>query len=216
MKSLQLFTTNDTRESGNADCNMASLFGHVAASTAIGCAFFPKQVRPATLLLAGFCAFAPDLDVLAFRFGIPYGSEWGHRGWTHSLVFGVVFGGLMAWFFRGLTTQSPLTASDANGQTNLSRQTTSAFMAWCVLSTISHPLLDMLTNGGRGCALWWPFSAERIFFPFRPVEVSPMSVSGFISEWGLTVLASEAVWIGLPSLGLVLISKLFRKSGLAS
>ena len=192
--------------------NMASLFGHIAASSAIGCAFFPKQVYPATLLLAGFCAFAPDLDVLAFRFDVPYGSEWGHLGWTHSLVFGMVFGGLMAWLSRGLTTRSRLTVSSENGQTTWSRQT---IFAWLILSTISHPLLDMLTNGGRGCALWWPFSSERIFFPFRPVEVSPMSVSGFISEWGLTVLASEAVWIGLPALGLVLVSKLFRKSGLA-
>jgi hypothetical protein len=56
---------------------MASLFGHIAVSTAIGYAFFPKQVRPLTLVVAGFCAFAPDLDVLAFRFGIPYESEWG-------------------------------------------------------------------------------------------------------------------------------------------
>jgi len=37
---------------------MASIFGHVAASAALGYAFFPKQVRPATLLLTGFCAFA--------------------------------------------------------------------------------------------------------------------------------------------------------------
>ena len=169
---------------------MASIFGHVAASTAIGYAFFPKQVRPATLLLAGFCAFAPDLDVLAFRFGIPYGSGWGHLGWTHSLVFGAVFGGLAAWLFRNQTAQS--------------RQT---IFAWLILSTISHPLLDMLTNGGRGCALWWPFSTERIFFPFRPIQVSPMSVGDFISEWGLTVLASEVVWIGLPCVLLVIFSK---------
>lgn len=174
---------------------MASIFGHIAASTAVGYAFFPKQVRPATLLLAGFCAFAPDLDVLAFRFGIPYGSEWGHRGWTHSLVFGVVFGSLMAWFYQNQTA--------AVNRRNI--------FLWLAVSAISHPLLDMLTNGGRGCALWWPFSAERIFFPFRPIQVSPMSASDFISEWGLTVLASEAVWIGLPAGAIVLIARWIRK-----
>jgi len=173
---------------------MASIFGHVAASTALGYSFFPKQVRPATLFLAGFCAFAPDLDVLGFRFGIPYGSEWGHRGWTHSLVFAIFFGVVVAWLFRGFRGQ------------------TTALTAWLILSTISHPLLDMMTNGGRGCALWWPFSTERLFFPFRPIQVSPMSVSDFIGGWGLTVLVSEFVWIGLPCLGLVLISKLFRKN----
>ena len=178
---------------------MASLFGHIAASTALGCAFFPKQVRPATLLLAGFCAFAPDLDVLGFRFGIPYSSEWGHRGWTHSIFFATLFGGLAAWIFTRFDNQGGSTR-----QAGL-------LAVWCALSTIFHPLLDMLTNGGRGCALWWPFSKERIFFPFRPIQVSPMSVSGFISEWGLTVLASETVWIGLPALGLVGVMRLMRQ-----
>lgn len=172
---------------------MASIFGHVAASAALGYSVFPKQVRTATILLTGFCAFAPDLDVLGFRFGIPYESEWGHRGWTHSLVFALVFGSLMAWiFFRG-------------------KEDFRKILLWCVLSTLSHPVLDMFTNGGRGCAFWWPFSLERIFFPFRPIQVSPMSVSGFISEWGLIVLASEAVWIGLPALAVVLIARWVRR-----
>ncbi len=179
---------------------MASIFGHVAASTALGYAFFPKQTRPATLLLAGFCAFAPDLDVLAFRFGIPYESQWGHRGWTHSLVFALLLGGLMTWLFRMGKTPEKAFPGGANFR----------ILVWLVFSTLSHPLLDMLTDGGRGCALWWPFSTERIFFPFRPVAVSPMSISGFISEWGLTVLASEFVWIGLPALALVGLARLVR------
>lgn len=174
---------------------MASVFGHIAASTALGYAFFPKQVRTATMIVAGFCAFAPDLDVLAFRYGISYDSEWGHRGWTHSIVFAMVFGGLMGWLFSRLATESRRD-----------------MMLWLILSTLSHPLLDMLTDGGRGCALWWPFSTERIFFPYRPIEVSPMSVSSFISEWGLTVLVSEFVWIGLPALGLVLVAQAIRGS----
>ena len=37
-----------------------------------------------------------------------------------------------------------------------------------------------------------------------------MSISGFISEWGLTVLASEFVWIGLPALALVGLARLVR------
>jgi inner membrane protein len=176
---------------------MASIFGHVAASAAIGYAFFPKQVRTATLLMAGFCAFAPDLDVLGFCFGISYDSEWGHRGWTHSFVFSTLFGLLVGWFFSLF------------GQNTSSRRAI-GLMAWFVVSTISHPLLDMLTNGGRGCALWWPFSTERIFFPFRPIQVSPMSVSSFISEWGLEVLASEALWIGLPAFVLVGMARLVR------
>ena len=173
---------------------MASIFGHVAASTAIGYAFFPRQIRPLTLLAAGFCAFAPDLDVLAFRFGIAYESQWGHRGWTHSAVFALVFGMLAGW-----------------AMSSKDRKQTGWLMLWLMLSTLSHPLLDMLTNGGRGCALWWPFSLQRLFFPWRPVQVSPVSVSDFISEWGLAVLASEFLWIGLPALALVLLAYTFRR-----
>jgi len=171
---------------------MASIFGHVAASTALGYSFFPKQIRRTTLLLAGFCAFAPDIDVLAFRYGIPYESQWGHRGWTHSIVFAIVFGALMYLLLKLLSPKNTV-----NYKAGI----------WLILSTLSHPLLDMMTNGGRGCALWWPFSTERIFFPFRPILVSPMSIGGFIGEWGMRVLMSELFWIGVPAVVMVLVCR---------
>lgn len=175
---------------------MASIFGHIAASTALGYGFFPKETRRTTLLLAGCCAFVPDLDVLAFQFGIPYASQWGHRGWTHSVCFALGFGILVTLIYRYF---------------NRSKQSvtvqTGVFM---VLSTLSHPLLDMLTNGGRGCALWWPFSLERIFFPYRPIQVSPMGISVFFSQWGLEVIISECFWIGGPALLLVVLAKAIR------
>lgn len=169
---------------------MASIFGHVAASSALGYSFFQQQTRTATLLMAGFCAFAPDLDVLAFRFGIPYGSQWGHRGWTHSVVFALIFGALMTLLLKAVSPKGSVSYKTG---------------IWLIISTLSHPLLDMMTNGGRGCALWWPFSTERLFFPVRPIQVSPMGVRGFISEWGLRVLMSEMIWIGIPALSMVLI-----------
>lgn len=174
---------------------MASIFGHVAASAAIGQAGFKEVARPATFFIAGCLAALPDLDVLAFRFGIPYSSEWGHRGWTHSLVFTIGIGFLTGLIFNVLQKGSSLKHS--------------VFICcWFVLSAVSHPLLDMLTDGGRGCALWWPFSAERLFFPWRPIVVSPLGAGAFFSEWGLKVLVSELVWIGLPGLLLVLATRI--------
>lgn len=32
----------------------------------------------------------PDADVLSFKFGVAYGNVFGHRGFTHSLVFAFV------------------------------------------------------------------------------------------------------------------------------
>ena len=171
---------------------MASVFGHFVAGVALGAAFFPGQFRPGPAVIAGLCACAPDLDVLAFRFGVPYGSPWGHRGWTHSLLFAAAFGPLVAALFhRAPGSFLPLAL-------------------WLFLATLSHPLLDMLTNGGRGVALWWPFDARRIFFPWQPIQVSPLGVAAFFSRWGVEVLLSELKWIGLPAAALVTLARLLR------
>jgi inner membrane protein len=167
---------------------MASVFGHLAFSAALGKSVFPAQTSAGTLLLTGFCAFMPDLDVLAFHVGIPYESQWGHRGFTHSIVFTLAAGAFFALLYSGIRRgQWP-------GR---------GLLLWCMLSALSHPLLDMLTNGGRGCALFWPFSEARHFFPFRPILVSPLGAAHFFSEWGLRVLLSELFWIGIPCLGMM-------------
>lgn len=62
----------------------------------------------------------------------------------------------------------------------------------------SHGLLDTLTNGGLGAALFWPFDNARHFAPFTPIAVSPIGIANFISERGLRVLISEAIWIWTP------------------
>ncbi|MBK8967453.1 MAG: metal-dependent hydrolase [Saprospiraceae bacterium] len=171
---------------------MASVFGHILVSSTIGVTGFSREASFKALLLAGICAAIPDADVLAFRFGIPYTSIWGHRGWTHSLTFALVFGTAVAGLFYGKTRDWWKMA------------------LWFVLATASHPLLDMLTTGGRGCALWWPFSDERLFFPVRVIQVSPLGARAFFSEWGLSVLYSEAFWIGLPCLVLLALRRLLR------
>ncbi len=172
---------------------MPSLFGHTLASSALGYALFPKQTHCKSLLLAAACAIVPDADVIAFSFGIPYESIWGHRGWTHSLAFALGWGLLVGW----------LTYRTLPGWKRMA--------LWFVLATASHPLLDMLTTGGLGCALWWPFSEERLFFPWQVIRVSPLEVEAFFSKWGARVLLSEAFWIGLPSLGLVAFSRWLRR-----
>ncbi len=173
---------------------MASIFGHVAASSALGYSFFPNKTTWTALALAGFCAFAPDLDVLAFRFGIPYDSILGHRGWTHSFTFALLLGTLVAWLFY----------HPDKGWWKMA--------CWFVLACASHPLLDMLTTGGLGCALWWPISENRLFFPWRVILVSPLEVRSFVGKYGLRVLLSELVWVGLPGLILVWITGLIRRN----
>jgi inner membrane protein len=138
----------------------------------------------------------PDADVVGFAFGIKYGDMFGHRGFSHSIVFAILFGSVVAFLVhKYLQTKLKLTS----------------LIIYFSLVTFSHPLLDMLTDGGLGVALFAPFSSERYFFPRRPIEVSPIG-AGFFSSRGIEVIVSEMVWIWLPAvvflLSLIIVRKL--------
>jgi inner membrane protein len=61
---------------------------------------------------------------------------------------------------------------------------------------VSHGLLDAMTDGGLGVALLWPWTPQRIFFPWRPIPVAPIGLHLF-SLRGLYVLGWE-VLVFLP------------------
>jgi inner membrane protein len=138
--------------------------------------------------LTAFCAAsaaAPDLDVVGFLFRVPYGSPWGHRGASHSLVAAFL------WALLSMLLANRLQAP----------RRIVFILVW--ISTTSHTLLDACTNGGKGVALLWPLTNERFFFPFRPILVSPIGTR-FFSARAFDVLGSEICWVGLPSLMLAL------------
>jgi inner membrane protein len=120
----------------------------------------------------GALSLAPDVDVYAFRLGIPYEAPFGHRGATHSLAFAALLG-----------TSGWLVARAAR----LPLRRTALLVAAVVAS---HPLLDCLTDGGLGCALLWPFSDRRFFAPWTPLPVAPIG-RGFLSLEGLHVALTE-------------------------
>ncbi|CAL2103777.1 Inner membrane protein [Tenacibaculum sp. 190130A14a] len=164
---------------------MASIFGHALTAVAIGTSF-SKTIQDKKFWILGIvCAIIPDADVLGFQYGIPYESFWGHRGFSHSIVFSVLFGILITLLFysRVLFSKKGL-----------------LYILFFSLCTISHALLDALTNGGMGVALLAPFDNTRYFFPWRPIQVSPIGASRFFSEWGLRVIYSELLWIGIPAI----------------
>jgi inner membrane protein len=140
----------------------------------------------------------PDIDVISFAFGIRYEDMFGHRGFTHSFVFAALTG-LVA---TSLVQLGPGSRIADPGRIRL--------FLWFTAVTASHGVLDALTNGGRGIAFFAPFSNHRYFFPWRPIQVSPIGV-GFFSPRGLRVLASEAGWIWLPSAIIAASARLFRK-----
>lgn len=134
-------------------------------------AVLPRWAIPVT---AGLAAVAPDLDTYAmFLFDIPRGSILAHRGVFHSPFFLLLATGLLAAL---VARRSPKSA------------------AWLAVvwagCAITHPLLDMLTDGGSGVMLLFPFSDARLFFPWRPIHVSPLGILRFFSRAGY-ILKSE-------------------------
>ncbi len=161
---------------------MPSILSHPAVPLALGFAL-GARIIPVRLLIAGAVAsIVPDVDVVAFKLGIPYAHDFGHRGASHSITFAILLGALAC------TMAATLRAS---------RLATFLFVA---AGTLSHGLLDMLTTGGLGIALAWPFSDARLFFPVQVIQVSPIGIRRFLSEAGLRTIASELLWIWLPAL----------------
>jgi inner membrane protein len=177
---------------------MASLFAHALVGATVSVSM-PGEVRRARVaMLAAFAAAAPDLDVAAFLVGIPYTSPWGHRGFTHSLVFAAALGPTLAALVPA------------------ARASLAAYARWSAFFaavTASHPLLDMLTNGGKGVALFWPFTNERYFLPWRPIEVSPLWIGRFFGPDGWRVLTNEGLYIGLPCVAWLLVWWLRARRG---
>ena len=66
---------------------MASLISHAVAALGIGTIFARPQIPKRVWVIGAVCSILPDIDVIGFRFGIRYGDFWGHRGFTHSLLF---------------------------------------------------------------------------------------------------------------------------------
>jgi inner membrane protein len=159
---------------------MSTILSHAAVPIALSACFPDEALSPEFILLGIFCSMISDLDVIGFAFGVRYGDLWGHRGMTHSVFFAVCLGALLTLALPNEGRSWP------------------AFL-FLFLSTLSHPLIDALTDGGLGVALFAPFSKKRYFFARRPLAVPPIGIRPFFSAWGWYVLKSEIRWIWLPS-----------------
>jgi inner membrane protein len=169
---------------------MASVFSHAVAALGIGACFYHPRTPKRVWVVGALCSVLPDLDVIGFRFGISYADFWGHRGFTHSLLFAALLASLVVL----LAFQQPVP-----GHSRL------ALWTYFFLATASHGLLDAMTDGGLGVAFFSPFNNTRYFLPWTPIRVSPIGVSRFFSHRGLEVVQSELLWIWLPA-GLLIVS----------
>jgi inner membrane protein len=163
---------------------MTSLFTHVFAAAALAPVCAPRPGWRWTIPAGALAATIPDADVIGFRLGIRYGDFWGHRGFTHSLVFALM---LALIGVRLLRRRVPL---EPGGRAWLG--------IYLLLCAASHGVLDAMTNGGRGVGFFMPFENGRHFLPWTPVWVSPLGVENFFTAYGADVFVSELLWVWLP------------------
>src|SRR3954451_16260847 len=110
---------------------MPTVMTHALVGLGLGRLFTGRRMPPRFWLTAAILPMVADLDVLAFRFGIPYESVLGRRGITHSLLFALVASlAAAAMTYRPLGVPLP------------------DWWGFLFLVAASHGLLDAFTNGG--------------------------------------------------------------------
>jgi len=173
----------------------------ITHSVVAACAVHSFESKKETLkfwILSIACSSLPDLDVIGYRWlYIPSYEFFGHRGFFHSPSFAALLSILIVCIFYC--------------QEGLFSKAWWKYALYFFVLTASHGLLDALTNGGNGIALLSPLTNERYFFPWTPIEVSPLGIKGLLSQRGLTVLTSELLWIGVPSILAIILMRLKRK-----
>jgi inner membrane protein len=169
--------------------NVPTAFTHALVGSSLA-SFSPPAVGRGRLAIALVAvSVLPDFDVVAFRFGIPYEHPFGHRGFSHSLLFAALVAPLGAAIFH--------------------RSVTFASRQWLVLwglffsACALHGVLDAFTDAGLGIGFFVPFSEARYFAPWRPIITSPLGVRAFFYGRGAEILANEFFWIWLPTVALV-------------
>ena len=180
---------------------MASALSHAVAALSIGACFYQPRIPKRIWAIGAVCSVLPDLDAIGFRFGIRYGDFWGHRGFTHSLMFAALIAGavVILGFRRGVPGLSQ-------------------FYMWTYffLATASHGLLDAMTDGGLGVAFFAPFDNHRYFLPWTPIRVSPIGPRRFFTDRSFAVLQSELLWVWLPAGLLAASAWVVRRRGSAA
>lgn len=169
---------------------MPSILSHPAVALGLAPIFQRFRVPRAMLWLGAFCTIVPDFDVVGFAFGVGYADVFGHRGFTHSLLFAGILSAILVQVFL-------------HHRDDASKPACFAFLFLC---TASHGMFDALTNGGLGVAFFAPFDDTRYFSPWRPIQVSPIGVRRFFSRWGAGVILTEIIWMWIPALVIGLVA----------
>lgn len=158
---------------------MATLFAHAALPIAAGTA--PRRL----LLAAIFCSCWQDLDLVTFAFEMRPPEALAHRGAAHSLFAAA----LMAILVAAVVTRSLRAAP---------------FLFLC---GASHGLIDLVTAGEHGVALFWPLSDARITSSWKLLPAVQVGLDEYLSFWGILTIVDELLFVIMP---IAIVAAFFR------
>ncbi len=133
----------------------------IVLGAAVGEAVLGKKVGNKAMLYGAIAGTIPDLDVLASNFTDTVTALSIHRGFTHSIVFSVLFAPIMGWLV-----------------TRYEKYKVVKSWSWLFFwSFVTHPILDSYTTWGT--QLFWPFDLRLAFktiFVVDPLYTVPFLV----------------------------------------
>lgn len=138
------------------------------------------------------CACLPDLDVLGQLVDIREGALLGQRNFSHSILFAALLSlAVGAVFLRSLA---------------LGSRAWWRAVAFVFFAAASHGLLDAISVGDTGVALFAPFGG-RYFLPWRVLPACPISWADDAVRWTRLVAANEVLYVLLPASLCVLLAR---------
>ncbi|WOD43227.1 metal-dependent hydrolase [Hwangdonia lutea] len=136
-------------------------FTQIVLGAAVGEAVLGKKVSNKAILYGAIAGTIPDLDIFASHFTDTVTALSIHRGFTHSVVFAVLFAPLFGWMVSRYETYKN-------------------FKGWTWLffwGFLTHSILDAHTTWGT--QLFWPFDLRLAFktiFVIDPLYTLPFLV----------------------------------------
>ena len=135
----------------------------IVLGAAVGEAVLGKKVGNKAMLYGAIAGTIPDLDTFASAFTDTITAIEIHRGFTHSIVFSILFAPIFGWLISRIEKKSIATW-----------QNWSWLMFW---GLFTHPLLDSHTTWGT--QLFWPLEvrlAYKNIFVIDPLYTLPFLV----------------------------------------
>ncbi len=164
---------------------MASLFAHAAVPLITrGAVSLPKHLERRVIVAAVVLSCWPDLDYVTLAFEVRPNELLGHRGLTHSLIVAAVVSlACAAVAFRSL---------------GLGSRAWWRVAAFLFGAAASHGILDAMTTGDVGVALFAPVENARHMLPLKLIASCPGGLNEYLGYWGLLTITNEVLYVVIP------------------